>query len=248
VSVSTLLILLALATAQYGGTFIAAVICSDGIVIASDSRTTFNDGEGKAFGFLDGMPKIYVDRDAAIAVSGMSSMNGELLSSFVKRNQFLLERPVNEILFGFGLYLPLANANDTGMISAGFVDGKPMICVRTPVLSPTCSNTGFVSNKNSPVLRDTLVRLNATPTMAQAMEALKSAIEEASRTDPTVGGPISMLKLSSNAPPQWSGAPISDGGITQICDLVRKRRAEIVPVGAQGDLDLHLNAACPRPK
>ena len=46
---------------RYGGTFIGAVICEDGIVIASDSRTTFMDGAGRTFGYLDGMPKIYVE-------------------------------------------------------------------------------------------------------------------------------------------------------------------------------------------
>jgi hypothetical protein len=40
------------------------------------------------------MPKIYVDDGAAVAISGMSNLGGELFSSFVNRNQFLLARPV----------------------------------------------------------------------------------------------------------------------------------------------------------
>src|SRR4051794_29908080 len=173
--------ILALAGYQYGGTFIGAVICSDGIVVASDSRTTFMDGAGKAFGFLDGMQKIYVDRGAAVAISGLSSLDGELFSSFTTRNRFLMLRPVNEILFGFLLYAPVANGNAIGMISAGYLDGAPTICAKTPALPQTCFSIGFISSKNSPVLRDTLKKLNRLPTTAEASAALKAAIEESAR-------------------------------------------------------------------
>jgi hypothetical protein len=237
-------LLLALGGYQYGGTFIGAVICSDGVVIASDSRTTFMDGDGKAFAYLDGMQKIYVDQGSAVAISGMSSLDGELFSSFVDRNRFLLTRPVNEILFGFLLYTPYTNSNAIAMIAAGYLNGQPTICAKAPTLEQTCSNIGYIASKTSPLLRDTLARLNRLPTSAEAAAALKAAIEESARTDPTVGGPISILKLSSNSPPVWSGAPPSSDGSTQICDLVRKRRGDIVGAGSPKELDLRLSAAC----
>src|SRR5438132_516363 len=124
---------------HYGGTFIGAVICDDGIVLAADSRSTFIDGSGHAFGYLDGMPKIYVDRGAAIAISGLSSLEGELFSSFVNRNRDLLARPVNEILLGFLLWLPSTNSSSIAMISVGFLDGKPLICAKSPILPQACS-------------------------------------------------------------------------------------------------------------
>jgi hypothetical protein len=239
-------LLLLLSAYQYGGTFIGAVICSDGIVVASDSRTTFMDGQGKAFAYLDGTPKMYADRGAAVAFSGMISLDGELLSSFVARNPYLLEPPVNDILFGFLLHMPFANTNGVSMISAGFLDGSPMICVKSPIDPQTCSRSGFIANKPSPLLRDTLARLGGSPTVAEARTALKAAIEESSKTDSTVGGPISILTLTHDGPPQWSGANPSDGGLSQICDLVHRRRSDIVPLGSQHDLDLHLSAACPK--
>src|SRR5215468_8134081 len=137
-------LLLLLSAYKYGGTFIGAVICSDGIVVASDSRATFMDGQGKAFAYLDGMPKIYVDRGAAVAFSGMTSLDGELLSSFVARNHYLLAPPVNDILSGFLLNMPFVT-NDVAMISAGFLDETPMICVKSPVDPQTCSNSGFIA-------------------------------------------------------------------------------------------------------
>jgi hypothetical protein len=240
---------LLLAGYQFGGTFIGAVICDTGVVIAADSRTTFLDGNGRAFGYMDGMPKIYVDRGSAIAVAGLTSVEGELFSSFVNRNHDLLARPVNEILFGFLVWMPFANSNGVLMISAGFQDGKPTICAKAPILPQTCSNASFISNKNSSVLRDALTKLGRLPTTAEASTALKSAIEESARADPTVGGPVSILTLSPSAPPQWSGVPPTDGGLTQICDLAREHRAgrrRIVPVGTPQELEQHLDAACPR--
>jgi hypothetical protein len=151
---------------------------------------------------------------------------------------------VNEILFGFLLYVPFTNTNGIVMISAGFLDGKPMICSKSPIVPQNCSNSGSFSNKVSPVLRSSLSRLNRTPTTAEATAILKAAIEESAQTDSSVGGPISILRLSSDGPPQWSGAVLSDGGVSQICDLVRRRRADIVPVGSKEDLDVHLSAAC----
>jgi hypothetical protein len=234
---------------QYGGTFIGAVICQDGIVMASDSRITFVDAAGRAFGYVDGFPKIYVDRGAAVAVSGLTSMENELLSSFVNRNRFLLERPVNEILLGFDLWLPFRNSNSVGLISGGFLDGKPMICTKAPIVPQNCSNSGFISNKNSKSLRDSLMKMRRAPTTAEAADALKIAIEEYSRTDPAVGGPISILKLTRENTPQWLANPTPNSSLTQICDLVREHRAglrRIMPLVSPDELDQQLNAACPK--
>lgn len=239
-------LLLLLAAYQYGGTFIGAVVCSDGIVVAADSRTTFMTGQGEPFAFLDGMPKIYADRGAAVAISGMTSLDGELFSAFVNRNQFLLARPVNEILLGFFLYVPFDNSNGIAMISAGFLDGKPMICTKSPSADQNCSSSGYIASKPSPLLRDTLARLNRKATMDEGAAALKAAIEASGKTDLSVGGPISIVKLTTNGPPQWVGPILSDGGMTQICDLVRERRSDIMPFGSRLDLDLHLSAACPK--
>src|SRR5256885_2395929 len=122
---------------QYGGTFVAAIVCQDGIIVASDSRVTFSDATGRAFGYVDGFAKIYADRGAAVAVTGSTGVEGELFSSFVNRNRFLLDRPVKEILFCFGLYLPIANRSKVGMISTGFLDGKTMICFKAPIIPQT---------------------------------------------------------------------------------------------------------------
>jgi hypothetical protein len=233
---------------QYGGTFIAAVICQDGIVVAADSRTTFIDTNGRAFGYVDGLPKIFVDRGPAVAVTGMTGVEGELFSGFVDRNRFLLERPVNEILFGFAVWLPYTNSNNIGLLSAGFLDGKAMICSKSPILPQHCSNSGFISNKNSPTLRESLSKLGHTPTTAEAAAALKIAIDDYSRTDTSVGGPVSLLKLANEKAPEWLTSPLTDGGMTKICDLVRDHRTgrrRITPLVGPAEFDQYLRGACP---
>ena len=80
----------------------------DGIVIGSDSRSTFVDDSNQPVGYVDRMPKIYVKHGAALAVAGLTSVEDELLSSFMRRNDDLLESPVNEILYDVALKLPFA--------------------------------------------------------------------------------------------------------------------------------------------
>ena len=234
---------------RYGGTFIGAIICSGGIVVASDSRMTFMDANDRAFDYLDGMPKIYVDRGAAVAMSGLTDLEGELFSSFARRNDYLLSRPVNEILFGFLVWLPFKNNTSVGLISAGFLDGKPMICSKSPVVPQDCSNSGYIASKDSPLLRETLMKLGRIPNTNEGAAALRAAIDQYSKTDVTVGGPISMLKLTNSAPPQWLENPPTDRGLSHVCELVREHRngrLRIMPLGPPQELERRLAASCPK--
>jgi hypothetical protein len=233
---------------RYGGTFIGAVICADGIVMASDSRTTFLDANENRFAYVDGMPKIYVDRGAAIAVSGITNLEGELFSSFVRLNHDLLTRPVNEILFGFLVWLPFSNSNNVALISAGYFNGTPMICAKSPVLPQECGTTGYIASKESNALRG-LIKLGRLPTTAEAAAALRAAIQERGRSDVTVGGPITLLKLTNGALPAWLENRPNDNGWSKICDLVdahRRGAAHIIPMTSTGELERRLNAICPR--
>src|SRR5207247_11003245 len=119
------------------------------------------------------LPKIFVSGGSAVAVTGLTSVDGELFASFVNRNRFLLDRPVDEILFGFALWLPFTNSNSIGLISAGFLDRKAMICSKSPVAPHNCASTGFISNKASTVLRENLAKLGHFPTTAEAAAAPK---------------------------------------------------------------------------
>jgi hypothetical protein len=235
---------------RFGGTFIGAVVVDDGIVIASDTRSTFIDSGGKQFGYIDGMPKLFVQDDTAFAISGLSSVSGELFNSFIARNDFLLSRPVDEILFGVMLGLPFRNSTKVLLISAGFVNRQPMICAKNPTDPQICRSEGFITNRESPSLTRWLKSENGVlPKAADAAAALHQAIQESSSIDTTVGGPISVLSIRKSGTPEWLDNPPQDQGWKTVCDIVsdyRRGNVRISYTKSKLELDQYLDMTCPK--
>jgi hypothetical protein len=234
--------------ATFGGTFIGAVIAEDGIIIGSDSRSTFLDESGAHIGYVDGMSKVFVKHGTAFAVSGLTSVGDELFGSFVRRNDFLLDRPVNEVLHSVAVHLPLKNATNVLLLSAGFVDGEAMICAKDPINPQVCHRKGFIVNKRSASLNQWQSNLDRLPKAQDAAAALRQSILEFSAADPGVGGPLAIVRLSRDAPPQWLENGSQDHNWSRICDLVadyRRNRAQIGFINSKEQLDRFLNAVCP---
>jgi hypothetical protein len=235
---------------QFGGTFIGAIVAEDGIVLGSDSRSTFVDSGGKPVGYVDRMPKIYVKGGAAIAVAGLTSVEDELLSSFIRRNDYLLDSAVDEILLDVALKLPFRNTNNVLMLSAGLSDGKPMICAKAPIKPQSCNKAGYFANKTSAGLRRWFeARHGRVGTVGEASAALEKAIREAADLDSTIGGPITLLEFSSAGNPHWLQNPPDDNGWTRVCDIVeayRKGRILIFFTDSKQGLDTYLAGVCPR--
>jgi hypothetical protein len=251
---AALIVLLALAQtlsaqeARFGGTFIGAIVCADGIIIGADSRSTFIDSTGKHIGYVDGISKVFANQGTAFAVSGLTSVGDELFPTFVRRNDFLLTRPSNEILFGVSLWLPVDNASQVLLISAGFVDDKPTICTKDPTNPQVCRNTGIITNKQSPSLAHWQSTLKSMPSYQEAARALKQAILESAAADPTVGGPIALLHVRNNAAPEWIENGSQDSGWTRICDIVTDYRHNKTAIGfsnSKEELDRFLSSICP---
>jgi len=234
---------------RFGGTFIGAVVVEDGIVIAADSRSTFIDGFGKQFGYIDGMPKLFVQDNAAFAVSGLSSVSGELFNSFIARNDFLLSRPVDEILFGVMLGLPFRNSTKVLLISAGFANGQPMVCAKDPTDPQLCRNEGFITNRDSASLSRWLIsQKGILPRASDASSALQEAILESAAVDNTVRGPISVLYLRKSVKPEWLENPPQDHGWKTVCDIVsdyHRGQARILFTKSKQELDQNLEKTCP---
>jgi len=234
--------------ARFGGTFIGAIVCADGIVVGADSRSTFIDSTGKHIGYVDGISKIFADQGTAFAVSGLTSVADELFPAFVRRNDFLLARPSNEILFGVSLWLPLNNATQVLLLSAGYVDGQPTICARDPVNPQVCRNNGMITNKQSASLSRWQSSLKSPPSFQEAAKALKQGILETAAEDETVGGPVSILHVRRNAVPEWLENGNQDLNWIRVCDIVQDYRANKVPIGfihSKDELDRFLSATCP---
>ena len=235
---------------QFGGTFIGAIVADDGVVIGSDSRSTFLDPDGKRLGYVDRMQKVYVSHGAAVAVSGLTSVEDELFTTFMRRNDYLLERPVNEILFDVALKLPFRNTTNVLLISAGYVNGVATICAKAPIEPQTCGNGGYITNKTSNGLRRWLeARAGRAPSSSEAAAALEQAIQESADLDSTVGGPITLLLVSKSLEPRWLKNAPSDNGWTRVCDVVDSHRSGRTPIfftATKDQLDTYLNRICPK--
>jgi hypothetical protein len=231
---------------RVGGTFIGAIVAADGIVIGSDSRSTFIEENGRAVGYIDGSQKIFAGSGSAVAVSGLTSVDGEMFGTFVDHNSFLLDRSADEVLFGFAVWLPFKNSTGVMLLSAGFRDGKPMICGRTVSHPQACQDTGLITNKRSPSLETWINAQKVAPTAAAAAAALKQAIHESAAQDVTVGGGVSLGQLRPGAPLIWLENSFS-GNWKTVCDLVRdyrNGRARIVPTNSNQEFTRYLNTSC----
>jgi hypothetical protein len=234
---------------KFGGTFIGVIVAQDGIVMGSDSRSTFLDGTGKPVGYVDRMPKIYVNHGAALAVAGLTSVEDELFGSFIRRNQYLLKSSADEILYDVALQLPLRNTTNVVMISAGFAEDGPTICAKVPVEPQSCRHAGYFANKESPGLRRWFQARNGRPiTVSEAAAALERAIREAADLDTAIGGPITLLNLSVDGTDEWIQNPPSDNGWTRVCDIVTAYRSGTTPIfftDTKEKLDRYLSGVCP---
>jgi len=234
---------------KFGGTFIGVIVAEDGIVIGSDSRSTFLDSNGKPVGYVDRIPKIYVDHGAALAVAGLTSVEDELFGSFIRRNNHLLQSSTDEILYDVALKLPLRNTTNVVMISAGFVGGAPLICAKVPVEPQTCRKAGYFANKESPGLRRWFQSRNGRGfKVKDAAPALERAIREAADLDSAIGGPISLLGLSNDGTDAWIQNPPNDNGWTRVCDIVSAYRSGgtlIFFTNTKEELDRYLAGVCP---
>jgi 20S proteasome alpha/beta subunit len=235
---------------KFGGTFIGVIVASDGIVIGSDTRSTFLDSDGQPVGYVDRMQKIFASDGAALAVAGLTSVEGELFGAFIERNHRLLEQSVDEILYDVALRLPLRNTTNVVMLSAGYIDGLPTICAKAPAEPQSCRSNGYFANKTSPGLHRWLdARKGRVATTTESAEALERAIREAGDLDSAVGGPISLLHVTKQGNFRWIKNPPEDHGWSRVCDIVDAYRKGKMPVfftNTKGELDRYLDGVCPR--
>lgn len=237
-------------TGKWGGTFIGVIVAKDGIVVGSDSRSTFLTSGGKPVGYVDQMPKIYVNHGTAVAVAGLTSVDDELFSAFMKRNDYLVESSVSEILYDVALRLPFRNTTNVLLFSAGYAGEDPTICAKAPIEPQSCRKFGYFANKDSPTLRRWYLARNGEPaTSAETAAALEHAIRDAADLDSAIGGPITLLVVSKSGTVRWLQNPPDDHGWTRVCDLVADYRAgktRIFFTDTKEELDRYLSGICPR--
>lgn len=232
-------------TFSLAGSFIAAAVTRDGVVLGTDTRATFTNDKGEAFGYVDGLPKLFVINRNALATAGAATIGNDFLAAYIRRNQLQLLQPVDTMLRRFFDALPAPTQSRVIIIAAGNIQDRPTICMRSPT-HEQCLESGVVANKASPILQEALPRFRSM-SAADGAAVLKRAIE-AHRSDPSVGGPISLLHISATGSPSWIEGRPTDAPWPQICDMVRDYRAGRALVGLLSSRELlekHFNYTCP---
>lgn len=227
------------------GSFIAAAVTREGVVLGTDTRATFTNDKGDPFGYVDGLPKLFVINRNALATAGAATIGEDFLASFIRRNQLQLLQPVDVMLSRFFHLLPVTTQSRVMIIAAGNINDKPTICMKSPA-HEQCQESGIVANKASPILQEAVPRFRSM-SAAEGASLLKRAIE-AHRQDPSIGGPISLLHISPTGSPTWLEGRPTDAPWPQVCDMVRDYRSGRAQVGllqSRELLERHFNANCP---
>jgi hypothetical protein len=118
------------------GTYQIAAICSDGIVIGTDTRSYIPDKHGKIRAYFDPVQKIFPLKGFAISASGTGLINGKYLNSYFK--EFQEAHPIEPLLEdNIQSFLSFINTKDkyvyetilnNKIIFARYEKGVPRLC------------------------------------------------------------------------------------------------------------------------
>lgn len=182
------------------GTLIVAIVCTDGILIASDTRASWKDDNKVLFAYVDSFQKIFRIGKFQLAISGVSTFNGiylneitdsfnksisvesTLLSTFDKFKNFLKEKyHVTDVELDKNKFILAGYENNLPVITGFETLGKP---VRSPVLT-------------SEAIVNPYWRIpNPNPyTCVETMNILEPIYQKCSTLDKSIGGPTYFLKV-----------------------------------------------------
>jgi len=204
------------------GSFVIAVICKDGIIVASDSRGTLKNREGRRIAYYDLDQKIFPIGNKLIADTGYASLNdpklsflSALMSRFAKSPLSHVE--VDQLPAAYFNYansvLPPAGAESARLqtlIFAGFKKNRPIVCMYRGESSRTtkCRSSGYLSSPGQQIVglkkAGSLSFQDAAHFMQQTIDDYATAVQPGS-----VGGPIVLRTIARSGsrwfekPPRW---------------------------------------------
>jgi hypothetical protein len=204
------------------GSFVIAVICKDGIIVASDSRGTLKDREGRRIAYYDLDQKIFPIGNNLIADTGYASLNdpklsflSALMSRFAKSPLSHVE--VDQLPAAYFKYanrvLPPAGAESAKLqtlVFAGFKKNRPVVCMYRGESSRTtkCRSSGYLSSPGQQIVG--LKKAGSLSFQAAAHFMQLTIDEYATAVQPgSVGGPVvlrTIVRSSSHwfeTPPRW---------------------------------------------
>ena len=193
----------------YHGTVIVASVCEDGILFASDSRSSFTLNEkysNQVYAYFDNDKKIFEIGKFLIAFSGISMLNKKFMKDIVA--EFNAKYPRNydieTTLNKFIDYLkdeqrvPDSTLSENQIIIAGYEDSKPKIVAQNKGSKMYQEKIGYMIHSDTELprflnlSRDVkLTCKNLSPFMEKGIYSLAQY-----RNDNKVGGPLEIIQIT----------------------------------------------------
>ncbi len=204
------------------GSFVIAAICKDGIIVASDSRGTLKNREGRRIAYYDTNQKIFPIGDKLIADTGYASLNDakvSFLSALMSRfshsrlSQVDVDQLPNSYFKYVSIALPAVGAESAKLqtlIFAGYDKTRPMLCVYEGESSRAirCRNSGYLSSPHQQIFEfgnvSSLSFEDAAHIMKQTINDYAAAVQPG-----LVGGPVVVRTITTSGsrwfdtPPYW---------------------------------------------
>lgn len=236
------------------GSFVIAAICKDGIIVASDSRGTLKDHQGRRIAYYDVNQKIFPIGKSVIADTGYASLNdpkvsflSALMSDFA--SNLRAHTGVEQLPTSYFRYvnatLP-ANGADSAKVQtlmfAGYDASRPVLCIYKGESSRKmmCRSSGYFASPNVEVAG--LERVSSL-SFGQAARIMRRAISDyAAAINPgSVGGPV-VVRVITPSRSEWFGGHPSWPSWSSFADLARDYRASrvrfhLLPGATKSDLD-----------
>jgi 20S proteasome alpha/beta subunit len=204
------------------GSFVIAAICKDGIIVASDSRGTLKNREGRRIAYYDTNQKIFPIGAKLIADTGYASLNDakvSFLSALMSRfshsalSQVDVDQLPNSYFKYVSIALPAAGAESAKLqtlIFAGYEKRRPTLCVYEGESRRAikCRNSGYVSSPHQQIFEfenvSSLSFEDAAHIMKQTIDDYAAAVQPG-----LVGGPVVIRTVTTSSsrwfdtPPYW---------------------------------------------
>ena len=204
------------------GSFVIAAVCKDGIIVASDSRGTLKDHQGRRIAYYDINQKIFPVGDKLIADTGYASLNDPKISFLSTLMSNFAASPSSRVAvdalpdsyFAYASsVLPAsgaASARLQTLFFGGFKNGQPMLCMYQGETNrqTKCRLSGYLSSPGQ-----TISKLENVGSLSfeQAAQIMRKTIDDyAAAVQPgSVGGPVVIRTITKAAsgwletPPQW---------------------------------------------
>jgi len=197
------------------GSFVIAVICKDGIIVASDSRGMLKDSEGHRIAYYDVNQKIFPLVDRLIADTGYASLNdtrvsflSALMSHFAQSPLSAVEvdqLPGSYFTYASSLLGPLgaSSAKIQTLMFAGYEKGMPIICMYEGESSraTTCRSSGYFSSPKQQILG---LQNAGSLSFGDAAHVMETTINDyAAAVQPGfVGGPV-VIRIITRSGSRW---------------------------------------------